>query len=246
MFESNRSIRFECDFKVFKNQIGTGITPEPTRLIWFEPRIISQRICILSICVLNILTTAHEQDHSRFDVCFEIIIRFWYIKELIKALCQYIKHCSQCLAIQTRRHKSYENLQSIHSFFVLFHTITMNFVLELSKIKKKTNCVLSIIDKFTKQIMLISEKFIYKTENWTIQLLKKSQRRNWDISKVIISDKNRKFLSNLWRTLFIRLRIFMLYFTAYHSQTNEASERTNQTLKIALKYYIQKMLDSTL
>jgi hypothetical protein len=63
---------------------------------------------------------------------------------------------------------------------------------------------------------------------------------------VIISDRDRKFLSNLWRTLFTQLRVFMLYFTAYHSQTNEASERTNQTLEIALKYFIQKMLDSTL
>jgi hypothetical protein len=55
-----------------------------------------KRFCILFNCVLNILIIAHEreQDHSRFDVCFEIIIRFWYIKELIKALSQYIKYCS--------------------------------------------------------------------------------------------------------------------------------------------------------
>jgi hypothetical protein len=38
----------------------------------------------------------------------------------------------------------------------------------------------------------------------------------------------------------------MLYFTAYHSQTNNVSERTNQALKIALRYYIQKLHDLTL
>ncbi len=63
---------------------------------------------------------------------------------------------------------------------------------------------------------------------------------------MIISNKDRKFLSNLWRTLFARLRISMLYSTAYHSQTNDVSERTNQTLKIALRYYIQELHDSTL
>ncbi len=147
-----------------------------------------KRLCISFNCVSDILIIAHEreQNHSEFDVCFEIIIRAWYIKELIKALRQYIKHCSQCLTIQTRRHKFYENLQSIHSFFVSFHTIIVNFVLELSKIKEEMNCVLSITNKFTKRIMLISEKFIYTTEKWAIQLLKKSQRRNWNISKVII------------------------------------------------------------
>jgi hypothetical protein len=207
-----------------------------------------KRLCISSECVSDILAIAHEQnqEHSRFGTCFEIISRFWYIRDLIKFLRFYIKHCSQCLQIQTRRHKSWENLQSIYSSSVFFHIITMNFVRSLPKIKEGIDCVLSVIDKFTKRVMLISEKFIFTVENWTIQLLEKSQRRDWDISKMIISDRDRKFLSDLWRTLFAKLSVFMLYFTAYHSQTNEASERTNQTLEIALRYYIQEMLDLTL
>jgi hypothetical protein len=93
--------------------------------------------------------------------------------------------------------------------------------------------------------MIISEKFTYTVENWTIQLLKKSQRRDWNISKVIISDKDRKFLSDLWRTFFTKLDVFMLHLTAYHSQTNDVSKRTNQILKIALRCYIQKLHDPT-
>jgi hypothetical protein len=58
-----------------------------------------KRLCISFEYVSNILAIAHDQDHSEFDVCFEIITRFWYIKRLIKALRQYIKHCSQCLTI---------------------------------------------------------------------------------------------------------------------------------------------------
>jgi hypothetical protein len=127
-----------------------------------------------------------------------------------------------------------------------FHTITMNFVLELSKIKEEMNCVLSVIDKFTKRVMLISEKFTYTAKDWAMTLLEESQRRNWSISKMIISNRNRKFLSDLWRTLFTRLNVFMLYFTVYHSQIDDVSERTNQILEIALRYYIQELHDSTL
>jgi hypothetical protein len=205
-----------------------------------------KRLCISSVCVSNILIIVHEQDHSELNTCFEIITRSWHIRSLTKALKSYIKHCSQCLQIQIRRHKSWRNLQLIHSSSISFHTITMNFVLELSKIKKEINCVLSITNKFTKRIMLISEKFTYTVENWAIQLLKKSQRRDWDISKMIIFDKNRKFLFDLWRILFEKLEIFLLYSTAYHSRTDDVSERTNQTLKIALRYYIQELRDFTL
>jgi hypothetical protein len=38
----------------------------------------------------------------------------------------------------------------------------------------------------------------------------------------------------------------MFYFTVYHSQIDEASERITQTLKIALRYYIQEFQDLTL
>jgi hypothetical protein len=124
-----------------------------------------------------------------------------------------------------------------------FHTIIMNFVLRLFKIKDEVDCVLSVTNKFIKRVMLISEKFTYTIEDWAIHLLKKSQRRDWDISKMIIFDKNRKFLSDLWRILFIKFEISMFYSTVYHSQTNDVNERTNQTLKIALRYYIQELHD---
>jgi transposase InsO family protein len=103
-----------------------------------------------------------------------------------------------------------------------------------------------MIDKFTKRVMLISKKFIYTVKDWAINLLEKSQRRDWDISKVIISDKDKKFQSDLWRTFFTKLSVFMLYSTVYHSQIDDANERTNQTLEIALRYYIQKLNDSIL
>jgi hypothetical protein len=67
-----------------------------------------KRLCISSKCVSDILIIAHEQEqeHSDFEVTFEIISRFWYIRDLIKALRSYIRNCSQCLQIQIRRHRS--------------------------------------------------------------------------------------------------------------------------------------------
>lgn len=55
---------------------------------------------------------------------------------------------------------------------------------------------------------------------------------------MIITDRDRKFLSELWKRLFKRLGVSLLYSTAYHSQTDGASERTNQTAEIALRFHI--------
>ena len=61
---------------------------------------------------------------------------------------------------------------------------------------------------------------------------------------IIIFDWDWKFLSLFWTALFEQLRVKLLYSTAYHSQTDDQLKRTNQTVKIALWYYMQFMKDS--
>ena len=73
-------------------------------------------------------------------------------------------------------------------------------------------------------------------------LLERLDVADWGIPKVIISDRDPKFLSELWNTLFKSLNVSLLYSTAYHPQTDGASERTNQTSEIALCFYLY-MLD---
>lgn len=41
------------------------------------------------------------------------------------------------------------------------------------------------------------------------------------------------------------LRIYLLYFTVYHSSTNDNNERINQTVKIALRHYLLNMKNLT-
>ena len=45
-------------------------------------------------------------------------------------------------------------------------------------------------------------------------------------------------MSNLWQVFFIRLSTRLLVAIAYHSQIDEVSERTNQTVEITIRYFI--------
>ena len=66
---------------------------------------------------------------------------------------------------------------------------------------------------------------------------------NWGMPKAIISDRDRKFLSSMWTTIFTKLGTSLLYSTAYHPQTDGASEITNQRVEIAFRYYIATLED---
>ena len=55
-----------------------------------------------------------------------------------------------------------------------------------------------------------------------------------------ITDWDKLFMSKFWRTLKAELGIWHKLFTAYHSQTDEQTERMNQTVETYLWHYVSK------
>ena len=124
---------------------------------------------------------------------------------------------------------------SIISTSRFFHTITIDFILALFE---KLNIIMSMTCKHFRKTSLIFDKKIYDAKKWINALLNRFFIADWDISKVIIFDRDSKFMSNLWQVFFIRLNTRLLVVTAYHSQIDEISKRTNQTVKITIRYFI--------
>lgn len=139
----------------------------------------------------------HDDCHIEFDRTFNKINNSWYIRNLFKHLTNYLKHCSQCRINRTRRHKFYNNLQSILSSSILFHFIIIDFILAISEFYFDMNNIMSIIDKFSKKIIIISEKNTWNACLWIETLLNRLNLIDWNLSKIIISDRDRKFLFEL-------------------------------------------------
>ena len=204
-----------------------------------------KRMCVSDFMIKNILTIIHDEfnEHTEFDRTYERITNSWYIRELSKQLTEYLKHCFKCQINRIRRHKFYDSLQSILSSLISFHTFTIDFVLVLSISHTDMNNVMTITNKFSKRVIIVLDKNIWIAAIWVKALLDKFDLTNWNLFKIIISNRNRKFLSNLWSTLFSQLNVKLLYSTVYHSQIDDASKRTNQIIEIALRYHIQALND---
>ena len=243
--QTNISIEIDAYMKSRSNFSTNTIEIAKFNLIYHTDKLTKfRRLCISESCIEKVMKIAHDNNHSEFVRCFEIIAQTWYISNLTKTLKQYIKHCSKCFVLQTRRHKFWKNLQSIDSSCIFFHTLTLDFILTMSISIDLFNVVLSVTNKFIKRIILISEKDTFKVKKWVIVLFERLEMTDWDIFKNIITNRNRKFLFELWSTIFAKLKIHLLYSTSYHSQTNEASERINQTTEIILRFYIHDLNNS--
>ena len=201
-------------------------------------------LCILACFEKEIFELIHDwQHHDEFHHTYNWIFSLLFLWHLIRQLKTYILHCSECKINQIKHHSLYSSLQFIMMSLILFHTITMNFILTLSLNHKDLNSILTVIDKFTKQVFLLTNKSIYTAADWTNVLLLNFIEHDWSISHQIISDQDWKFLFFFWHTIFECLNTKLLTFTAYHSQIDDQSEHTNQTVKITLHYYFMTSSD---
>ena len=197
-----------------------------------------QRLCIPQSLVKEVLTIAHGSGHPGFSRCHQIVSSSWYIHGLNKQLREFIRHCPECLVLQTRRHAPYGNLQPISTVPVPFHTLTLDFILALPVSVSGMDSIMSATCKYTKGIQLIPGKSTWSAAEWGKALLNRLDIVGWGLPKATITDRDRKFLSEMWRAIFELLKVSLLYSTAYHPQTDGSSERTNQTAEIALRYFV--------
>ncbi len=102
---------------------------------------------------------------------------------------------------------------------------------------------MSVTCKFSKHITLIQGVDTWSAEQWAHVFLNRLDLIDWSLIGKLITNWNLKFLSRFWTALFTKLGVKLLYSTAYHPQTDGSSERTNQTVEIALCFFIHMMDD---
>ncbi|GJZ15745.1 putative reverse transcriptase domain-containing protein, partial [Tanacetum coccineum] len=112
--------------------------------------------------------------------------------------------------------------------------ITTDFITKLPRTPSGYDSICVIIDRLTKSahFILMNEKF--RMERLTRLYLKKIVCRH-GVPVSIISDRDPRFASRLWRSLQKSLGTNLDISTAYHLETDDQSERTIQTLEDMLR-----------
>lgn len=66
---------------------------------------------------------------------------------------------------------------------------------------------------------------------------------DWGFTKEFITNEDSNFLGKFWIVLFAKLGVKLLYSIAYHPQTVGASEQVNQTIEIAMQFFVHIIKD---
>jgi hypothetical protein len=117
--------------------------------------------------------------------------------------------------------------------------MSLNFVVKLLMIIKKNNAFLTIIDRFSKYVKLISKTKSFSAAIWIKQYWE-FVYKFWEILYRIVFDKDSKFTSKFWRKLFNKCDVKLNFITTYHSSANDQAKKFNQIVKIAFRCLLIK------
>ncbi|XP_054801490.1 uncharacterized protein LOC129305505, partial [Prosopis cineraria] len=205
---------------------------------------IVNKLCI-PICSMRELLTkeAHSgglMGHFGVDKTLAILSDHFFWPHMRKDV---ISVCDKC--IKCRQAKSKIQPHGLYSPLPVpshpWEHISMDFVIGLPKSSAGKDSIFVVVDRFSKMAHFIACAKTNDAVNIADLFFKEIVRLH-GLPKTIVSDRDVKFLSHFWRTLWHKLGTKLLFSTTAHPQTDGQTEVVNRTMTTLLRAIIQKNL----
>ena len=151
----------------------------------------------------------------------------------------YVCQCLSCQRIKAERVKMPEKLQPLDIPQMKWEYISMDFVTGLPTTQGGFNSIMVVVDMLTKVSHLIPVKVTY-TASDIARIFVKEIFRIHGLPKRIVSDRDAKFTSKFWTSLFQAINTQLCFSSAYHPQSDGQTERVNQVVEDILRAYYSR------
>jgi len=119
----------------------------------------------------------------------------------------------------------------------------MDFVLGLPKILRKYDSVLVVVDRFSKMAHFLPCSHTSDASRVT-KIFFDGVIKLHSLPKIIISDRDVKFISYFWKTLRHMLDTKLKFSTAFHPQTDGQTKIINRSLENLLRTLVSEHIES--
>ena len=213
-----------------------GIQERNGLLFWKERLIIPRHNNLREV----FFRLAHDSlGHFGFDKSYEALRHSYYWPNMRQELENaYIPACEDCQRNKSRTVKTPGPLHPLPIPDQRGDTIAIDFVGPLPE-DQGFNGLATVTDTIGSDIRLIPIRMNVTAELFAQQFLDSWYCEN-GLPLHIISDRDKLFTSKFWTQLHKLTGIKLKMSSAYHPQTDGASERTNRTIIQALRYHVDR------
>ncbi|GJZ87573.1 putative reverse transcriptase domain-containing protein [Tanacetum coccineum] len=182
----------------------------------------------------------HESHKSKYsihpgsDKMYQYLKKLYWWPNMKAEIGTYVSKCLTCAKVKAEYQKP-SGLLVQHVIPVWkWENITRDFVTKFPKTPTGQDTIWVIVDRLTKSAHFLPMKKNNSMQKLTRQYLREVVSKH-GVPVSIISDRDGRFTSQLWKSLNKALGTQLDMSTAYHPQTDGQSERTIQTLEDMLR-----------
>ncbi|WVZ64454.1 hypothetical protein U9M48_013963 [Paspalum notatum var. saurae] len=170
----------------------------------------------------------------------EVLTAHFFWPKLKRDVERYVARCTTCNKAKSRLNP-YGLYLPLPVASVAWADISMDFVLGLPRTKRGRDSIFVVVDRFSKMAHFIP---CHKTDDAShiANLFFHKIVRLHGMPTTIVSDRDAKFLSHFWRSLWNKLGIKLLFSTTCHPQTDGQTEVVNRTLSTILRAVLKTNL----
>lgn len=228
------SVPAKLDTKAKRFQLRDG-------LLYYVAGTLS-RLCIPNApgLRLQLLQECHDPPtagHLGFDKTYELMHRMFYWPRMDKSVRNFVSTCDVCQRIKDSTTAPTGLLQPLPVPTTRFEQVSLDLITQLPKTKLGHDAIVVFVDRLSKLAY-----FCPTTSNvdapGVASLFFGTVWRHHGLPRVLVSDRDPRFISKFWQSLFKLCGTNFNISTAYHPETDGQTERTNRTLEQMLRAYV--------
>jgi len=181
--------------------------------------------------------------HMGQDKTIELVRRnFWWPK-INERIIDFVRSCPECQQSKASHHRPYGLTSPLELPYAPWQSIAMDFIMELP-LSEECDQLWVVVDRFTKMAHFIP---LPKTRKTAPDLAIAFAREVWKFHGLptdIVSDRDSRFTSEVWKEFLQLLDIRPRMSTAFHPQTDGQTERLNQTIEAYLRAFATREQDN--
>jgi len=199
----------------------------------------------------RILKQEHEaiaHGHRGVKKTYDQLKRWYYWPHMKRTIKERIGECVECAKNKPSRHRQYGQTQIPETPSRPWEIVTMDWIVKLPLSKepgtgKEYDSIWVVMCKQTKYVHFVPFLETASAEHlayWFLRVVV----ANYGMPAGIMSDRDRLITSKFWQSFTKQLGTKSKLSTAYHPETDGQTERTIQTLKQYLRFYLNYRQDN--